>query len=248
MKQYFSLSKFVLFCLLSLLSIVSNATIVVITPHPDDAEASCGGLIANAVATGERVIILTMTTGEVGIGGIPPTQAASIRHAESKAGAAILGAEVTFFGAIDGSLYDDAATTQKLKDILKKINPSTVLAPWPLDVHNDHQATGMLAWRLFQEKCFSFDLYFYETCNEPHTTSFRFTPTDYVDITDVMNQKQQATLKHVSQHADVWFPMYEKLATMRGYEADVKFAEGYIKAQNSDGMGGRAAVVNKTLK
>ncbi|HAL81334.1 MAG TPA: hypothetical protein DCO83_03130 [Mucilaginibacter sp.] len=32
-------------------------TVVVITPHPDDAEASCGGLIANSVAAGDRVVI-----------------------------------------------------------------------------------------------------------------------------------------------------------------------------------------------
>jgi len=34
---------------------------VVIAPHPDDAEASCGGLIANAAAAGQEVVVLSMT-------------------------------------------------------------------------------------------------------------------------------------------------------------------------------------------
>jgi LmbE family N-acetylglucosaminyl deacetylase len=248
MKLNFLLKKIALFCQLILFSLVANATIVVIAPHPDDAESSCGGLITNAVLSGERVIILTMTKGEIGIGGKTQMEVASIRQAEAISGATTLGAEVMFFGAIDGSLYDDAANTLKLKEILIKINPSIVLAPWPLDVHNDHQATGMLAWRVFQDKSLNFNLYFYETSNEPHTMSFRFVPTDYVDISDVMDKKREATLKHTSQHAGEWFPMYEIMATMRGYEADVKYAEGYIKAQNSGGMGGKSAIVNKTLK
>jgi N-acetylglucosamine malate deacetylase 1 len=248
MKQCFRLKIFILFCLLAIISLTTRATIVVITPHPDDAEASCGGLIANAVAAGEKVIILTMTKGEAGIGGKTYAEAAAIREAEAIAGAKVLGADIEFFGAVDGALYADAANIQKLKSFLAKINPRLVLAPWPLDVHNDHQATGMLAWSVFQDKELSFELYFYETSNEPHTMSFRFVPTDYVDITDLMVLKKEATLKHVSQHVDEWYPMFEIMATMRGYEADVKYAEGYIKAQNSDGMGGRAAISNKTLK
>lgn len=247
MKQPPIIKKIALLSLLVFSGVITNATIVVMTPHPDDAEASCGGLIANAVASGERVIILTMTKGEIGIGGKTPAEAAVIREAEAKAGAAVLGADIEFFGAIDGNLYDDSTNTQKLKTILIRINPTIVLAPWPLDVHDDHQAAGMLAWRIFQDKSLNFDLYFYETSNEPHTMSFRFVPTDYVDITDVMGLKREATFKHASQHPENWFPMYEIMATLRGYEADVKFAEAYIKAQNSDGMGGRAAVVKKTL-
>ncbi|NVO19850.1 MAG: PIG-L family deacetylase [Bacteroidetes bacterium] len=231
-----------------LLSVYAGATIVVIAPHPDDAESSCGGMIANAVASGERVIILTMTKGEIGISGKSIKEAANIREEEARQGAAILGAEIEFFGAMDGSLYDDSTNTGKLKDILLRLKPRFVFAPWPLDVHNDHQSSGMLAWRVFMDKALNFELYFYETSNEPNTMSFRFIPTDYIDISLAMDKKREATLKHVSQSASEWFPMYELMASFRGYEANVHYAEGYIKAQNSDGMGGRAAVVKKIFE
>ncbi len=220
---------------------------VVIAPHPDDAEASCGGLIANAVSAGDSVVILTMTGGELGIGGKSKEEARALRAVEATNAASVLGATVEFFGAIDGSLAVDSASTTNLTEFLLRINPDIVLAPWPLDVHPDHQASGLLAWRVFQDRRFDFDLYFYETCNSPHTKSFNFVPTDYVDITDVMKKKQEALYQQKSQGPADWWGMYEHMAIVNGYAADVPYAEGYIKARTFSGMGGRPGVVGKTL-
>ncbi|HVM87310.1 MAG TPA: PIG-L deacetylase family protein [Puia sp.] len=225
-------------------SLYAQKTIVVITPHPDDAEASCGGLIANAIAEKNKVIIITMTGGELGIAGKSKEEAHAIRTVEAKNAAAVLGAKIEFFGAIDASLAVDFANTSRLTEMLLLWKPSVVLAPWPLDVHVDHQATGLLAWRVFQDKQLSFDLFFYETINEPHTKTFDFSPTDYVDISNVIEKKKRALLQHKSQEPERWWGMYQTLATVRGYEADVPYAEAYIHAQNSSGMGGRSA---KTL-
>jgi len=221
--------------------------IVVITPHPDDAEASCGGLIANSVSAGDSVIILTMTGGELGIWGKSEDEARAIRIKEAKNAAAVLGASVQFFGGIDGSLPVDTASTHRLTEMLLKMKPDIVLAPWPLDVHSDHQATGILAWRVYLDRRFKFDLYFYETSNSPHTKSFEFFPTDYVDITDVIEKKQKALYQHKSQNPSEWWNMYVNMATVNGYEADVTYAEAYVKARTYSGMGGRPGVVSKTL-
>lgn len=220
---------------------VHAATLVVITPHPDDAEASCGGLIANSTAAGDRVVILSLTGGELGIPGKSPAEARAIREAESRRGAAVLGASVEFFGAIDGSLAVDSATAARLGEQLARIGPDVVLAPWPLDVHADHQAAGMLAWRVFLERARSFDLWFYETSMPPHTTSFRFQPDAWIDISQAMATKQRATLEHASQHPAEWFETYRALARFRGLEADVPLAEGYVRARPSGAMGGRDA-------
>ena len=223
------------------------ATLVVIAPHPDDAEASCGGLIANTVAAGEDVVILAMTGGELAVYRKTGEEARAVRAEESRSAAALLGAKVEFFGAVDGSLAADAANTEKLVKVLLPLRASAVVAPWPLDVHPDHQASGILAWRAFQDTRVAFDLYFYETANGPHTTSFRFVPTDYVDITETLAKKQAATYRHASQNPAEWFDMYVALARVRGYEADVAYAEGYVKARNSSGMGGRSGATGKTL-
>lgn len=222
--------------------------ILVIAPHPDDAESSCGGLIANHVAAGDEVIILTMTGGEYGIYGKSADEARSIRTKEAVNAANVLRAKAEFFGAIDAFLTVDSANTSKLKKIISDLKPTIVFSVWPLDVHSDHQATGILAWRVFLESSSSFDLYFYETCNPTHTKSFQFVPTDYVDITNVREKKKSATLQHKSQSPQDWYGMYETLALTRGYECDVQYAEGYIKAQNFSGMGGRSSVIPKTLK
>jgi len=222
-------------------------TIVVIAPHPDDAEASCGGLIANYILDGDSVILLTMTGGELGIWGKSEEEARAIRIIEARNAAATLGASIIFFGAIDASLSVDSVSTLQLTKLLLQINPDIVLAPWPLDVHSDHQASGLLAWRVFLKKQFSFELYFYETSNSPHTKSFQFVPTDYIDVTGVMNKKQEALYCHKSQNPAEWWDMYKQMALVHGYEADVPFAEAYIKARNFGGMGGREGKAGKTL-
>ncbi|KAF0143048.1 MAG: LmbE family protein [Stygiobacter sp.] len=222
--------------------------ILVIAPHPDDAESSCGGLIANHVAIGDEVIILTMTGGEYGISGKSADVARSTRTKEAVNATKVLGAKAEFFGAIDAFLTVDSANTAKLKKFINDLKPTIVFSVWPLDVHSDHQATGILTWRVFLESSSSFDLYFYETCNPTHTKSFQFVPTDYVDITNVCEKKKEATLQHKSQSPQEWYGMYETLALTRGYESDVQYAEGFIKAQNFSGMGGRSSVVPKTLK
>lgn len=221
--------------------------IVVVAPHPDDGEASCGGLIANSVSAGDSVIILTMTGGELGIWGKSKEEARAIRTIEARNAVAVLGAGVEFFGAIDGSLTVDSASVRKLTEFLLRMNPSIVLAPWPLDVHSDHQSSGLLAWRVFLDKRFEFDLYFYETSNSPHTKTFQFAPTDYVDITDVVKKKQEALYQQKSQGPADWWGMYEQMAIVHGYESDVPYAEAYIKARTYSGMGGRPGVVGKTL-
>jgi len=247
MKNIFFLISLLITSLLVCGEKTTRQTVVVITPHPDDAEASCGGLIANSVAAGDTVIILTMTGGELGIGGKTQTEARTIRRAEAKKAAAFLGASAQFFGGIDGSLAVDSTNTSKLTELLLSIHPDIVTAPWPLDVHSDHQAAGLLAWRVYLDKHFTFDLYFYETSNSPHTKSFQFFPTNYVDITDVIKKKQEALFQQKSQGPGDWWGMYEQMAIVNGYAADVTYAEAYIKARTFSGMGGRPGVTGKTL-
>ena len=98
------------------------------------------------------------------------------------------------------------------------------------------------------DKHFTFDLYFYETSNSPHTKSFQFFPTDYVDITDVIKKKQEALFQQKSQGPADWWGMYEKMAIVNGYAADVPYAEAYIKARTFSGMGGRSGVTGKTFQ
>lgn len=230
-----------------ILSSATAATLVVIAPHPDDAEASCGGLIANAVAAGDTAIVLTMTGGELGIGGKPAEQARAVRADEARRAAAELGARIEFFGAQDGALVADAAAGARLEALLVRLKPDVVTAPWPLDLHPDHQAAGLLAWRAFLASRPGFALHFYETANLPHTRSFGFVPTDYVDVSGVAVRKRAAVLLHASQDPQAWYGLYEIMMQSRGYETDVPLAEAYVRARPAAGLGGRAGGAGKTL-
>ena len=72
-------------------------------------------------------------------------------------------------------------------------------------------------------------------------------PTSTNYVTDVFEAKRQAVLEHRSQGPQEWFGMYEIMATQRGYESDVRYAEAYVRARNSSGMGGRANRTPKVL-
>jgi LmbE family N-acetylglucosaminyl deacetylase len=247
MRTFRVLAVATLAALALLLAPSARATLVVLAPHPDDGEASCGGLIANAVAAGESVVVVCMTGGELAVYGKTHDEARAVRTEEARRAAGTLGAGSLMFGGLDGSLAVDAATTARLRDLLLRLRPRVVVAAWPLDVHPDHQATGILAWRVFMDPALGFDLYFYETTNSPHTMSSGFAPTDYVDITPVLDRKRAATLQHASQGPADWFGMYVDLAKVRGFESDVPYAEGYVRARNGSGLGGRSGAVGRTL-
>lgn len=78
---------------------------IILSPHLDDAALSCGGQIARRAAAGQRVLVVTITAGDVPDGPLPPFAAAhhtswqleqnavAARRAEDVAACIILGAE-----------------------------------------------------------------------------------------------------------------------------------------------------------
>ena len=77
----------------------NNADILVITPHPDDAELCAGGTIAGWSATGKKVVLVACTRGEKGTSNpaLTASQLAKIREQEQRAASKILGVNETVF-------------------------------------------------------------------------------------------------------------------------------------------------------
>ena len=63
-----------------------SADILIVAPHPDDAELHLGGTIAAMARQGKKVVIVDCTRGESASRGTP-----EIRAAKAGAAAAILG-------------------------------------------------------------------------------------------------------------------------------------------------------------
>ena len=117
--------------------------------HPDDAEISCGGLLAKAAAQGYGTAIVDLTRGEMGTRGDVAT-----RQKEAEAAAKILKLTARYNLALPDCAIDrlgtpndlDADDSQLAKVVacLRTLRPEVVLVQYPKCRHPDHIAAGEL--------------------------------------------------------------------------------------------------------
>jgi bacillithiol biosynthesis deacetylase BshB1 len=114
--------------------------VLVIAPHPDDAELSVGGTILRSRAEGMTVGVLDLTDGEPTPNGTP-----EIRARETAAATAIL--ELDWRGNLglpNRSLQPTLEARRELAGMFRTLRPRIVLAPYWEDVHPDHVAASQL--------------------------------------------------------------------------------------------------------
>jgi LmbE family N-acetylglucosaminyl deacetylase len=131
-----------------------TGALVVIAPHPDDEILGAAGIMARALASGERIGVIVLTDGARSDPATGAHVLAAQRSAECQAGlAALLGRVPPLLmlghgdGALDArqpALDDDARLTR----FLRAIDPVTVLVTDPADGHVDHKAAFGLAARI----------------------------------------------------------------------------------------------------
>ncbi len=116
---------------------------LVIAPHPDDEVIGCGGAIRSRVERGERVSVVFLTSGELGLKHFPRERAWKVRETEARKSSRILGlAKLHFLRQPDWMLGDHvSATATALKPLLDEEKPGIIYLPHPNDGHPDHQAT-----------------------------------------------------------------------------------------------------------
>lgn len=169
--------------------------------HPDDLELSCGGLLAQSAARGQRVVLVDLSAGECATNGTP-----AVRAAEAAAAAAVLGvAARENLGLPDGGLRsEDPIQLAALVVTLRRWRPRVVLGPWPDDRHPDHRATGSLV----EQAVFLAGLARHRPelgpAHRPARQLFYagrhgMAPSFVVDVSAVYAQKQAAIACHHSQ-------------------------------------------------
>lgn len=124
---------------------VVGCDVLVVAPHPDDAEIACAGSILQLVAAGRRVVVADLTRGEKGSRGDATTRA---READAASKALGLTARENL-GLPDTEVCDDAASARALIDLLRRLRPALLLAPHDRDFHPDHVAAHALCRRAF---------------------------------------------------------------------------------------------------
>lgn len=113
--------------------------VVVVAPHPDDAEIGCGATLAMAARRGQDVLVVDLTAGELSSNGDPATRAA-----EAAAAARVLGVRRQCLGLPDRGIGSDPGHSRSLAALLRSERPRLVLGPRDDDPHPDHRAAAML--------------------------------------------------------------------------------------------------------
>ncbi len=217
--------------------------------HPDDQEFTVGGTLAKWAKLGARIITVCITSGDVGSNqytpeDMTPEKLWPIREREQKAACDVLGVqEVVFLRYPDGMLTSTIELRRDLTRLIRKYKPDTVMTGDPTVRfygnnymnHPDHRVAGDVTCdAVFPSAGTKF--IFPELLKEglePHEVSRLFLhgaekPDVWVDITDTIETKVCALLKHATQLGP-WDPhemMYE-WAREDGKAHGVEMAESY---------------------
>lgn len=215
--------------------------------HPDDAEILAGGTLAKYSLRGDEVNIAITTNGEVGHPVWPKEKIAKIREEEARSAAAVIGARLFWLGFPDEFLFDSRQTRLAVIDVIRQCRPDVILTHWPGDLYNpDHTVTGQIVNDVAIMTTVPSIVTQAPPCEKIPVVYFMdsmagvgFVPDEYVDITDTFELKLNMFGEHRSQVSD-WLKdqygssmeeMVEVSAKYRGFQAGVRYAEGFVRAK-----------------
>jgi bacillithiol biosynthesis deacetylase BshB1 len=114
--------------------------LLVVAPHPDDAELSVGGIILKSIAQGRRVGVVELTNGEP-----TPHGTLEIRRQETQRSTELLGLHWRHnLDLPNRKLEQTLAARRKLAEVFRLTQPKIILAPYWEDAHPDHVAASAL--------------------------------------------------------------------------------------------------------
>ena len=170
--------------------------VLVIAPHPDDEAIGCGGALCLHAAKGDRVVVVYLTSGELGLKQLAPEAARRVREREARQAGKILDVSRSIFlRCPDWFVGDEHENSARaLRPILKEQKPGLIYLPHTQEWHPDHRAAlAVVRAALKRSGLPTPVLRAYEV----------WTPVpeyDHVeDITAVMPRKLQALRAHRSQ-------------------------------------------------
>ncbi len=206
--------------------------LLAIGAHPDDVEMTSGGWLASAAAQGYRTAVIHLSRGEMGTRGTPAQ-----RVREAKAAAKALGcAGIEFAGMQDGFIQPDDKSVRLLVDLLRKLKPRLVIAPYFQCHHPDHEAAAELCVRAVHFA----GLKGYKTSVPQHRVhrlmharySHAFEPSFYVDISSVIEVKRAAMACYAGQFTPAVNKPHEPVTRM----AAPGFLEQFLSQNSALGL------------
>jgi LmbE family N-acetylglucosaminyl deacetylase len=193
--------------------------ILALGAHPDDIEYGCGGTFLKFARRGEEIYFMVLTKGEFG-------GDAEVRQKEQEEAMKFLGVKKIFWaGYKDTELPNERIIISDIDSVISEINPNEVYVNYIDDIHQDHRtlAECTLAATRYVRRVFFYEDY----------TSVKFEPDIFVDIGDVLEEKQKLIQIYSSQVVKTYptkLDMIESVratANFRGFQGKVKYAEGF---------------------
>lgn len=212
--------------------------VLVIAPHPDDEVLGVGGTMARLSDAGAEVHVAIVTTGRAPR--FPAEQVARVR-AEAKAAHHALGVTATHYldcPAAELGEYAHTDLNRAISGIVGQVDPRTIFAPHPGDIHLDHQLSflsALVASRPHQHH-YPTRIFAYETLSEtnwnaPYLTP-GFLPNLFIDISDTLQRKLDAFALFESQQKaaphERSVAALTALATLRGATVHRSAAEAFV--------------------
>jgi LmbE family N-acetylglucosaminyl deacetylase len=215
--------------------------ILAVGAHPDDLEILCAGTLARLAHARHHVTMCVATDGSAGHFEIPASELAPIREQEARAAALLIGADFLWLGLADEFIFDDVTTRLLIVDLIRQTQPDVILTHDPFDYHPDHRNLSKLVFDASfvatlpniktQLRAHSTvpSLYYMDTLAGRH-----FEPSEYVDISSVIDVKRKMLLCHQSQIA--WLKEHDRIDIVdfmevtnrfRGIQSGVQYAEGF---------------------
>lgn len=188
--------------------------VLVVIPHPYDAELWCAGVVAQWISQGAAVHYLVCTDGGKGSSDpeITSSVLAQIREEEQRAASQILGVhDVVWLRHPDGELEDTSDFRKEIVRQIRKVQPEVVLCPEPyrknLAWHRDNRIAGQVTLDAvfpWARDHLHFSELWQQEGLQPHKTGTVLfwgaeQPDIHVDIGASMDVKVRAVLAHQSQ-------------------------------------------------
>jgi LmbE family N-acetylglucosaminyl deacetylase len=194
--------------------------ILAIGAHPDDIEFGCGGTLVKYARQGHDVFLLVMTEG--GGSGDTPT-----RRQEQERAAQILRVSKLFWGEYpDTAIPLDRESIQRVERVIRIVDPDFIFVHYQDDTHQDHRhlsAATITATR------YTRNVLFFEG-----PTTQNFSPSVFVDVDAVLEDKVAALEAHASQVTKTNIKgltivdIARSSANFRGIQGRVRNAEGFV--------------------
>jgi LmbE family N-acetylglucosaminyl deacetylase len=215
---------------------------LVIAPHPDDEVLGAGGTMARLAEADLEVVVAVVTVGK------PPAyppQSVEIVRREAQRAHALLGVRKTMWldqPAAQLTETPNASLNAALLEVVRDVDPATLLVPFVGDIHVDHQLifrSSLVAARPHQSR-YPTTILAYETLSEtnwnaPYVTP-GFVPNFFINIENQLPKKLEAMQIFGSQLRPApherSIEALRALATLRGATVHRPAAEGFVLVRN----------------